>query len=293
MSQRAILQTCLLLLFIVISALACDPINGSIEENEYTLKKQFDLPDDLAETSGIIIYDSLLWTINDGGDEAAIYAVDLVEGNIVRTVYLAQKENKDWEDIAQDDNFIYIGDFGNNTGDRDDLVIYKIAKSILTHEVEQVVHPIEIFFRYEDQTDFSMGENETSFDCEAFIVEGDSLILFSKDWVNNHTTIYRIPKFQGTFVAKNSGRFNSNGLVTGADRTSGEIVICGYNGYIPFVTSIHHGDTLSISGAPRHYIQLYDQVGYQIEGIAFFNEKIYLTAERSATIQACWEFIEQ
>ena len=124
-------------------------------------------------------------------------------------------------------------------------------------------------------------------------MKGDSLILFTKDWINNQTTIYRIPKFQGTFVAKKSGWINSNGLVTGADYSAGKIILCGYNGIIPFVSFINHGDSLSISSAPRQHFQLYQQPGYQFEGIAFFNERIYLTAERSATIQACWEFIEQ
>lgn len=292
MFNRTLVHTVYLLLFFVFSALECDPSNGGIEENEYTLKKQFDLPDELAETSGIIFYKSLLWTLNDGSNEAAIYGVDLEEGQIVRTIYLAQKENRDWEDMTQDENFIYVGDFGNNGGNREDLTIFKIAKSLITDESEQVIHPIEIIFRYEDQTDFEEGYNETSFDCEAFFVKGDSLFLFTKDWITNQTTLYRIPKFQGTFVAKRSGRFNSNGLVTGADGNSDRVVLCGYNGYIPFVTTIHHGDTLNISEAPRHYTQLYRETGYQFEGIAIYNDRIYLTAERSATIQACWEFIE-
>ncbi len=293
MFHRETLKAFLLFCFVFVSALSCESINSLGQEKNYSLKKQFDLPDELAENSGIIFYDSLIWTFNDYQHEAAIYGLDLDNGQVVRTVYFAQTENIDWEDITQDEYFIYVGDFGNNSGDRDDLAIYKIAKSLINKEIEQVVHPIKILFHYEDQTDFDPNYHETSFDCEAIIVKGDSLLLFTKDWVRNTSTIYSIPKFQGNYEAKKSGRINSNGLVTGADDSSGRTVLCGYQGYIPFVISILHGDTLSISNAPRTHFKLYDHTGYQLEGIGFFNDRIYLTAEKSATLQGCWEFIEK
>ena len=293
MFHKTILQACLLSSLILISALSCDSITNLGQEKNYSLKKQFDLPDALAENSGIIFYDSLLWTVNDHQHEAALYGLDLENGQVMRTIYLAQIDNVDWEDITQDEHFIYVGDFGNNMGDRYDLTIYKIAKTIITNETEQVVHPIKIFFHYEDQTDFDPNFHETSFDCEAFIVKGDSLLMFTKDWIRNTTTMYSIPKFQGTYEAKKSGRFNSKGLVTGADYSAGRIVLCGYQTYLPFVISILHGDTVSISSAPRNHYVLYNHTGYQIEGIGFFNDRIYLSAEKSATLQGCWEFIEK
>jgi hypothetical protein len=292
MSVYTPIQTAFFLSTLFLTAIACNPISDTIEENGYTLTKILDLPDELAETSGIIFYDSLLWTFNDSRHEAAIYGVDLNDGKIVRTVFLAQAENIDWEDIAQDADFIYIGDFGNNGGDREDLTIYKIPKSLINNNAEQVIHPIEIFYRYEDQIDFTRGTNVTAFDCEAFIVKGDSLVLFTKNWLDLNTSVYRIPKFQGTYVAKKIGEFNSNGLVTGADCIPGHIVLCGYNGYIPFITFIHHGDTLSIPTAPRNSTQLLKELGYQFEGVAYLNQKVYLTAEKSATMQACWEYSE-
>lgn len=292
MFHRAILQASLLFSFVLISATSCESITNPGRENNYSLKKLFDLPDELAENSGIIFYDSLIWTFNDYQHEAAIYGLDMKNGLVERTIYLAQANNVDWEDITQDENFIYIGDFGNNSGDRDTLIIYKIAKTLITNETEQVVHPIRILFRYEDQTNFDPMYHETSFDCEAFIVKGDSLLMFTKDWIRNTSTTYSIPKFQGAYEAKNLGSFNSNGLVTGADDASGQTVLCGYQGYIPFVISILHGDTLSISSAPRYHFKLYNHTGYQFEGIAILNGRVYLTAEKSATIQACWEFIE-
>lgn len=292
MLQKAIVQTCFILSVLLLSALSCESLTNNDTE-KYALQKQFDLPDELAESSGIIFYNSLIWTFNDGGNEAAVYGLDTETGEIKQTVMLAQVENKDWEDITQDEDFIYIGDFGNNAGDRKDLIVYKISKSLISNEIEQEIHPIEIAFEYEDQTDFSTNANATSYDCEAFIVKGDSLILFTKDWINNTTTLYRIPKFEGSYVAVKSGSFNSKGLVTGAASGTGKVVLCGYTSYIPFVISINHGDTVDLHMAPRQQFQMIEQTGYQFEGIALEKDRIYLTAERSATIQACWEFIEK
>ena len=35
-------------------------------------------------------------------------------------------KNYDWESLAADNNFIYVGDFGNNFSNRDNLTILKI-----------------------------------------------------------------------------------------------------------------------------------------------------------------------
>ena len=41
-------------------------------------------------------------------------------------------KNTDWEEISQDKDFIYIGDIGNNSGNRDDLKIYRAGKKLNT-----------------------------------------------------------------------------------------------------------------------------------------------------------------
>jgi len=86
----------------------------------------------LDETSGLILWNKRLWTHNDSED-LNIYALDTINGNILQSVQLTGTVNKDWEEISHDKDYIYIGDFGNNSGgNRTDLKILKISKNSIS-----------------------------------------------------------------------------------------------------------------------------------------------------------------
>ena len=93
---------------------------------DYSLTEIAILPDLINESSGLVFFDDQLWTHNDKGGEDKIYQIDTSTGVVIQTVVIAAADNDDWEDLAQDENHIYIGDFGNNKGDRMNLKIYKI-----------------------------------------------------------------------------------------------------------------------------------------------------------------------
>ena len=76
------------------------------------------LPAALSETSGLIYYNGLFWTHNDSGGEPKIYGIDTLKGKIIQTIHL-NASHKDWEDIAQDDDYIFIGDFGSSFSDQE------------------------------------------------------------------------------------------------------------------------------------------------------------------------------
>jgi hypothetical protein len=193
----------------------------------------------LNENSGLTFIDGNLWTFNDGGNAAAIYRINVSTGNIIQTVRITNATNVDWEDITSDANYIYIGDFGNNAnGNRQDLKIYKIAKTSLSYDPVQTVTEATaevINFSYEGQTDFTpRGNNNTEFDCEAFFVKDNQLHLFSKDWVGTErlTKHYTLSTTPGTHQAKYIEQFNVNGLISGADISTtniNEIVLVGYS----------------------------------------------------------------
>ncbi len=186
-----------------------------------------ELPTTLAENSGLAWNGNELWTHNDGGNENKLYQIDTLTGAILREVVIASSTNVDWEDLAASDTHIYIGDFGNNDGNRMDLTIYQIAKSDLSNSI--AIAEI-ITFSYEDQTDFSINNNGHNFDCEAFFYQNDSLHLFTKNWENRHTKHYVIPAQIGNHIAKNRGEFFVEGLITGADSDGeGTIGLCGYD----------------------------------------------------------------
>ena len=79
------------------------------------------LSNEISETSGLIFHNGKLITHNDSGNTPQLFEIDTVSYQITRTVTLSNVANIDWEDIAQDSEYIYIGDFGNNLGTRTDL----------------------------------------------------------------------------------------------------------------------------------------------------------------------------
>jgi hypothetical protein len=266
------------------------------QEVSYFLQKVYNLPYDVNESSGIIVYDSLLWTFNDGRNDPILYGLNLSTGIIKKTLHLSGADNVDWEDIAQDSSFIYIGDFGNNDGSRQDLCIYRFSKNDIEKESgEQEIPSEKINFFFQDQEDFTNNNRNTPFDCEAFLFDGDSLILFTKDWVDQRSTVYKLPILPGTYQAERCFKMESEGLITGADINlqSNTLMLCGYRYFIPFVLvkENYRGKNLLEFNMKR--IDLFDDYGIQLEGIACYNDVINLSSENSADIQALYHLVEQ
>lgn len=187
------------------------------------------LPGALSESSGMVWSDGKLWMHNDGGNAKAIYVVDTATGAILQTVTIDNYSNTDWEDIAADDTYIYVGDFGNNNGTRKDLKVLKIRKADIGSQASVQVNAQAISFSYADQTDFSSSSTH-NFDCEALISVGDSLYLFSKNRGDLQSKIYALPKTPGSYSVQPKASFLVNGLVTGADYNpaADEIILIGY-----------------------------------------------------------------
>ncbi len=215
--------------------------NGSCTYNStgYTPEIKVDpLSDSVPESSGLQMAGGYLWTFNDRGGKPCLYRLDSTSNTITQRVILAGVTNGDWEDIAFDGSNLYIGDFGNNqTGGRTDLRIYKFPFSSI--HLENAVDTIPfndlqiINFIYADQPQpvQASGYNNTAFDCEAMIVDNKKIHLFSKNWVNNTTTHYRIDADSaGSYTAVPMETLNTGYLVTAADKVAGEniIVLLGY-----------------------------------------------------------------
>ncbi len=237
------------------------------------------LPEQLAETSGLIYYNGRLITHNDSGGSPELYELDPATLLITRVVLIANAENTDWEDITQDEQFIYIGDFGNNNGNRQDLVIYKISKA--DYDTTTEVQAERINFIYEDQTEFEPTEN-SDFDAEALFALEDHLILLTKQWQSQGTVAYRIPKLSGAFLAERLEEYPVNGLVTGAtlDPRTNRLYLVGYSNLLnPFFVEVK-----SVSGGAifKGEITKVDlEIGLaQIEAIAQSdNGTFYLSSE--------------
>ncbi|MCF8245966.1 MAG: T9SS type A sorting domain-containing protein [Saprospiraceae bacterium] len=187
------------------------------------------LPSELLEASGLAFFDQQLWLEQDGGTGPTIFTIDTTTGAVQVSYQLPFFENKDWEDLAEDPENLYIGDFGNNFGDRTDLRIYKVNKNAL--QLAGTVVPQLIEFSFSDQTDFTPASNATNFDCEAFIVLGDSIHLFSKRWLDTTTHRYTLPTTPGSYTAQLRDSLPTGFLVTAADVSNeGTVLLLGYDG---------------------------------------------------------------
>lgn len=238
------------------------------------------LPDQLVENSGLIYFDELLWTMNDSGGKSEIYAYSPSEKKVVRVVKIMNKGNNDWEEITQDNEYIYVGDFGNNHGVRKNLRVLRILKQDILQSANDKVEAEEIAYNYENQTSFVYANRNHSFDCEAFISYRDSLYLFTKDWVNQYSYVYKIPKIPGEYEAELIDSFNTDGLITGAsyNSESNTLALVGYNNYDPFVWLFDDFKTSFFDGTKTR-IDLSAYNGAQTEGISFYGRDTILISE--------------
>lgn len=237
------------------------------------------LPQLIFETSGLLSYNGKLITHNDSGNASELYELDVNTLQITRTVAITNAENVDWEDLAQDSNFIYIGDFGNNSGDREDLSILKIAKS--DYDNSDSVTAETINFLYEDQTDF-ITTTDSDFDAEAFFSLEDNLIILTKQWQQNGTVAYRVPKLPGAFLAERLDSYQVNGLVTGTtyDENTNQLSLVGYSQFLfPFYVLIEDVQNNRIFGGDKTKTNL--TIGQaQVEAITLFdNNQFYISSE--------------
>lgn len=189
-------------------------------------------------SSSLLYWDNGFWTFNDHND-SCLYHIDSTSAYLMETFCINGLRNDDVEEISQDSLYLYFGDVGNNSGNRQDLQILRISKVSILH---QMVVIDTIRFSYEDQTDFTPNPQATDFDCEAFIVTDDSIYIFTKEWVSTQTTIYSIPKTPGIHIAHRRETYNVGGLVTGAAYMPEYrlVVLCGYD-YDPvnLLSSLH------------------------------------------------------
>ena len=247
----------------------------------------------LNENSGIIFFNGHLFSINDGGNSSSIFEMDTM-GSIIREITVTNAINVDWEAISHNSQSIFVGDFGNNSGSREDLCIYEISKQDIQDSQATEVTAIRRPFRFEDQLDFNWASNAHNFDCEALISTEDSIYLFSKNWLNEETKLYILPAaWSDTAVAILSSGFNVDGLITDAtsDSISGRIMLLGYknnggNLYTSFIWMFwdYQGSFLFSGNKRRIEIGSMFTLG-QTEGIALYNSTNgYVSSEQISSV---------
>lgn len=259
------IKSCFLLIFVLTFFTTCEKKNIEIEITRLSKK--------INETSGLEIIDGNFITLNDSGDDPALYTFNKSEKNLSK-ILIKGAQNKDWESLALDDKYIYIGDIGNNNGNRKDLKIY------ITDLEFNLIDSIN--FNYNNQSKFKK-KKKNKYDAEALVSFNDSLMIFSKNRKKLTTEGYTLPKTPGSYSVKPKYSFDVDALITGGD----------YNSKLDLLALV--GYSYSIK---KQYLFLIDKFSYktskdsvftkyeipitnaQIEAIKIIDEKNYwLTSE--------------
>jgi hypothetical protein len=255
--------------------------------SQVTVSEKYVLDNDVRETSGLLVLSNKIITHNDSGDDPKLYELNRDTGVIERVIAISNASHIDWEDITMDDEYIYVGDIGNNNGNRTDLKIYKIDKDDFTSS--NTVSAEIINFSYEDQTDFTSLPNANNFDAEALTILDDTLIIFTKNWQNFQTNVYQILKTPGTHSATRISRGNVQGLITGATVSSENPNLFFLSGYdaslVPFLIVIPEnrapGTDIFNNGFTKVSLENDLEEGSQVEGISSYAlNKLYISREK-------------
>jgi hypothetical protein len=168
-----------------------------------------DLPHSLKEVSAAeTLPDSdLIWVIEDAGNKNNLYGLN-TQGKIIKDLDISNASNIDWEDLTSDDSGnLYIGDFGNNSKNRDDFTIYKVANP-----------NTEARHTTAEKINFLLPKEMKSEDFEAFFILNDFFYIFSKE--NKSSILLKVPNIIGKHTAELIADFNLDGKhhkITSAD----------------------------------------------------------------------------
>ena len=186
-----------IVVWISLSLLAChwqSPIAATADPAAGWRTAKIDAAE-INESSGLVAsrrYPGILWTHNDSGDRPRFFAIDL-EGRKQSEFVVRGASHVDWEDIAIDDaGHLYLADFGNNRGDRRDLVIYRVREPDPSRAVGEVSVERAIRFRYADQSAYPERDRHV-FDAESLVWQAGDLYVFTKHRTDTRSRIYRIP----------------------------------------------------------------------------------------------------
>jgi hypothetical protein len=190
--------------------------------------QSIDLDKKVSEASGLVFWNGQLWTHNDSGNAASLFAIDTLDGHLIKEYTLPRITNNDWEEISQDDRYFYMGDFGNNRGKRDNVVIIRIEKEPLLKGQAKMEN---IVFSWPETKDRSGKSLKVNFNCEAMVVLNDSIYLFTKEKNPKATGVYALSKEPGMYTAHLKDHLKTDFLVTGASYSekTGHLVLCGYD----------------------------------------------------------------
>jgi hypothetical protein len=247
----------------------------------------------ISESSGVAVsrcQTDVLWTHNDSGNDDFIYAISPA-GDLLGTFRVHGIKNQDWEDIAAYKDaagkcFLYIGEIGDNDGERQEHQVYRIAEPSVgsdpagsaKKDAIETGSPQTLRFRYPD-------ENQNAETLMVHPQTGDIYVATKRK--SGPSRVYKIKAaFDAEMqIAEKVGEVSvpavPNGLLTGGDISPDgrHAIICDYT----------QGYELSLPDGDSNFDDIWRQtpepvdlgkrphgegVGYNVDGTA-----VYATSE--------------
>lgn len=254
------------------------------------------LPHELKEISGVVAVANNVFAITDK-PKASFYKLD-TKGNLLQQVQIQNISATDVEAITADKNYLYIGDVGDNIGDRIERQIIKVAQADIGEHPNASVKAEVITFTFPQEVAVE-SKKMNNYDCESVLSFKDSLYVFTKDREDNETRLYALPKQPGKYTARLIDSFNSKGLITDAavNAANNEVALIGYHKghkypFILFFTGFSGDDFLS---GKHKRIDLADKEwDWQLEGITYgADDMLYFSCEGTKEVPATFYAIKR
>lgn len=238
---------------------------------------------DKDEVSGIeYIKDSNhIWVIEDSGNKNKIYRLGK-DGKTEHAITIKNAKNVDWEDITSDkEGNLYIGDFGNNDNDREDLVIYKVNKNDL--DKKEALAAYKISFYYPEQDKFPPKKSKRFYDVEAFFELEGNFYLFTKNRsarFDGSFNVYKVPNAEGNHKAELLATLNSCDVYRKCAITAADVSPDGKTAVLLSGDKIWLLNGFTEKGFNQDMMQEYEIDHYsQKEGICFKDDNTLLIVD--------------
>ena len=227
---------------------------------------------EIDEASGIAASQAnpgVIWTHNDAGDIARVFAID-EQGQNIGQITFSDIKARDWEDIAvvpshlDGVSYLYIGDIGDNEEHHEYVYIYRIPEPVIA--LEQV--PVEIKFTETDTIILKYPDNPHN--AETLFVDPVSRDIYIVTKHKEHALVFRatVPQpISEPVLMEYVTTLNISNVTSGDISSSGnELILKNYNNVYSWKYTI--GDPLEQvllnSPKPLPYVP-----EYQGEGICW------------------------